>query len=123
MNVTFRGAVASVGEVKTVGKNNIKKLPIRFNVDGGNTRFPDVFEVEAFGQDAERLSSTAKPGQVVDVTAQLRGRVWVPADGRPDRAILSLAFVSAELVEDVAPEPPPPGETAPEPPADEELPF
>ena len=95
--VTIRGEVHSVGEVKEYGKNNFRKHEVVIKT--GDDRFPNTIPVE-FMKEAIETSTALSIGQDVEIKCRLNGREW-EKDGNT-RYFVSVQGMEISFVSEVA---------------------
>lgn len=89
-NATLTVKVKSISKPEAVGAKGTLKQTLVGTTFGD---YPQVFEFEAFGQRRDAIANV-KVGDVIDITAELRGREWTSSKTGKTSVFMSLSILS-----------------------------
>ena len=96
--VTIRGKVLFVDEVREYGQNNFRKHEVIIKT--GNDKWANPIPVE-FTKDDIKLSSAMYEGQEVEIQCRLNGREWQAKDGST-KYFISVQGTEVNFIDPIA---------------------
>jgi hypothetical protein len=87
MKLKVTGQVFKIGEADVKSEKFILREMVL--VEQPLDEYTSYYPIDAVNEDIDRLDAV-KEGQWVEVDVVLKGRLWSPQDGRPERCFLSL---------------------------------
>ena len=98
-DLQITGTVLHVGDTKVISDKFQKRA---LELETGEPEYPQINEI-IFTQDRVSLLNEIVEGDVVKVRFYLRGREWIPNDGRPRRVFNELNGGSIEVISKATP--------------------